>query len=74
MIQPDKALADYPNFIKNLIKLYDLALDLDSYELCSSIKQILLILPANETKILAAIKKQDNFEDYFNTKSLANNW
>ena len=82
IIQPDKSLAEYKGFIPNLIKLYDLALELDSFDLCSSIKQILLILPANDSKLLALIKqdtmtaviKQENFEDYFNTKSLAQNW
>ena len=69
-----KALAEYPDFISNLIKLYDLALDLDSKDLCSSIKQILLILPANDSQLITAIKKQENFEPFFNSSSIASNW
>ena len=72
--QPDKALAEYPNFISNLIRLYDLALDLDSKDLCSSIKQMLLILPANDSQLISAIKKQENFEIFFDSTSLASNW
>ena len=64
-----KALAEYPDFISNLIKLYDLALDLDSKDLCSSIKQILLILPANDSQLITAIKKQENFEPFFDSES-----
>ena len=69
---PDKALAEYPDFISNLIKLYDLALDLDSDELCSSIQHILLILPANDTPLIAAIKKQGPFQSQLNEKKFQN--
>ena len=56
-----------------MIKLYDLALDLDSKDLCSSIKQILLILPANDSQLIIAIKKQENFEP-FGSSCIASNW
>ena len=73
-IQPDRALADYPNFVPNLIQLYDLALELDSFDLCSSIRLLLMILPARDDELLNAIKKQANFETFLNSKSLATSW
>ena len=73
-IQPDKALADYPDFVPNLIQLFDLALELDSFELCQSIRLLLMILPAQDDELLNAIRKQSNFESYLNSKSLATSW
>ena len=73
-IHPNKALAKYPNFVSNLITLYDLALDLGHDELCSSVRLLLLILPADSSRLLTAIKKGVDFEPLLNPPSLATAW
>ena len=58
--RPDKALADYPQFLHASLDLLALALEIKATKMCSSIQNLLLILPCNSTDLKTAIGRECN--------------
>ena len=72
--RPDKALAEYPDFLGQTIKLFELALEINASKLCSSIQKLLLILPCNTSALADAINNRQSLADFYDSDCAAFNW
>ena len=72
--RPDKALADYPEFLTATIELFELALEINASKLCSSIQKLLLILQCNTKSLAAAINSRQSLASFYDSPCAAKNW
>lgn len=72
--RPDNALSNHPTFIFDIIKLMDLALEINAFSLVSSIMQLLLVLPGDFQKLRSAIMKKKDLTPFLDSSSSSTNW
>lgn len=72
--RPDRCLVDYPEFLSSLLELFDMALDIQSQKMVSSIQKLLLLLPCDCENLRNSILDRSNLEPFFESTSWAQNW